>query len=817
MAVDKPVKVKAANITANNVTSFDAGLDERGDYAITHRSYSKGRDVMVDSMNNITHRPGLKRWLPDVVGFNGEISTIYYDNQTYYFVADDGRIKYIQSGDSAWTECGTPDTAATYTTALTGTNNDLIYTAIQRGFNSNLARGANGNNVKIRYVNPGSNNAALGVVVASDVEITVNLATNGSGVITTTAAQVSAAVAAHPQASKLVTTANASSNDGSGVVTALSLTPLAGGASGTNWVDTSEGVMTLLMRSNDVLVPLNGKDTLRWIDLETFEMVVLTFIPNPSNAPTAAATGITGSGSFNVYYGVTFNGPGGGETAISPILAQAVNKSRSTWKADGTEYLTVTRNNSAPSGALTWNLYMAIALQGTTPVASDMAMLVSDIPLATTTVVDNGSLPWDLTVNTAPSENSTEGIKASYGLNDGSIPIVYGDPDNPYAIYFGGTTDEGVSFGVSKGAQRLQLNKGTNYYPTSVVGFRNNQNIPSLLALFSNTEGISKQQTVTQKTLTYGNNITNYWAADELNAGAAGVSAPYAVVNYLGQLVYPGAGQIISINTQANLQNVLKPTTISREFEETYSSIRSEYFNKIVGTAWDSRIMFAVPSRGYDFNNQIMVYDVTNPDQPKRYIWDIKADWIGTVSPQNENSFVYVRQGKSFFRLEKSYVAADDTPSGVGVPFATSVEGSLLPSTEARNAYMALNQAVFYLAGFIGTITVGVNYVTQKGKVKTKTKTVVGNQYRRNSFAGWGSQHLLYGVGKSKYQRWGDMLPVGDVGGVTKSIRRVRLKLPNPLVNEVKFFVNTDLDNSSFILNSVSYEGVNIGVVGDIV
>src|SRR5690606_21910685 len=168
------------------------------------------------------------------------------------------------------------------------------------------------------------------------------------------------------------------------------------------------------------------------------------------------------------------------------------------------------------------------------PVASDLAMLQSNIPLGSTSFVDNGSLGFSLDFNTAPDTNSTRGLKAKSGSIANNIPVVYGDPDNPYDINFGTLTDDGVSFGANNGGQRLPLMKGTNFYPTSVVGFRNNQGIPNLLALFSSTESISKQQIISQKTLTYGNSTITYWGADDLNAGASSVYSPYGVVPYLG-------------------------------------------------------------------------------------------------------------------------------------------------------------------------------------------------------------------------------------------------------------------------------------------
>jgi hypothetical protein len=112
---------------------------------------------------------------------------------------------------------------AALSTNLTGSNNDLTFTS--------LLPGRLGNDVTVRFVNPGAINAPLSVNV-SGRDITVNLATNGSGVITSTAAQVRAAVAAHAEATALVTLANKAGNDGSGVVTAMGVAALGGGSGG---------------------------------------------------------------------------------------------------------------------------------------------------------------------------------------------------------------------------------------------------------------------------------------------------------------------------------------------------------------------------------------------------------------------------------------------------------------------------------------------------------------------------------------------------------------------------------------------------------
>lgn len=693
MAVTDPVKVKGASIVSSDMMSFDLGLDERGDYNLAPNAMSYGRNAMVNSSGNAVKRLSKKKWLPNSIGFNGEISTVYYNGQVYYFIADNGKIRWIQENMGAWQDCG-----------------------------------------------------------------------------------------------------------------------------GTNVVTTTPGTITTFMRVNNWLLVMNGVDEMRYIDLTTFNMVQFTFVSNPTSSITAAASGITTTGSFKVYYAFTYNSNGGGETAISNILTQTVSKSRSTWKTDGTEYLTLSFNDTPPAGATSRNLYAAIALQGTTPVASDLAMLQSNIPLASASFVDNGSLGFNIDFNTAPTTNSTRGLKARSGSIANNIPVVYGDPDNPYDLNFGSITETGVSFGANNGGQRLPLMKGTNFYPTSVIGFRNNQNIPNLLALFSSTESVSKQQIISQKTLTYGQATIQYWGADDLNTGASSVYSPYGVVLNLAELLFPASEGITSLKTEANLQNVISPSVVSDAVSKTYSTIKNANFNKIVGAAWNNLVAFAVPSRGYNYNNQIIVRDMTNREKPKWAVWDLAVDWIGAISPYNQASFMYIRQGNQFFKLQESYVAEDENADGTSTPYPVTVEGALKAFSGGKNAYFAANQAVVYLANFVGSVDITITYLNKKGKPKTKTKTFTNGSNQRNTQAGWGNPRLLWTTGKNRVIGWSKQMPIaGDSAASQKATKRCRIRLPNPVINEYKVSVSSNLQNTSFDVVGSNLEGINIGVIGDIV
>jgi hypothetical protein len=77
----------------------------------------------------------------------------------------------------------------------------------------------NGNQVTMQFVNPGAANSPLSVSV-SGLAITVNLATDGTGALTSTAAQVVAALNADPAAAQILWAATYRGNAGAGIVQA---------------------------------------------------------------------------------------------------------------------------------------------------------------------------------------------------------------------------------------------------------------------------------------------------------------------------------------------------------------------------------------------------------------------------------------------------------------------------------------------------------------------------------------------------------------------------------------------------------------------
>lgn len=116
-------------------------------------------------------------------------------------------------------QVGTP-AIASHTTGTVEDNNGLTWTA--------KAPGLSGNDVSITLTQPVTNNAVLTVSVVNK-DVRVSLATSAEGAITSTSAQVLAAIQAHVGANRTISVAHTGASTGSGIVTAVTKTNLTGG------------------------------------------------------------------------------------------------------------------------------------------------------------------------------------------------------------------------------------------------------------------------------------------------------------------------------------------------------------------------------------------------------------------------------------------------------------------------------------------------------------------------------------------------------------------------------------------------------------
>lgn len=689
---EKLDKVPQAKITSISIDSFDAGLDQRGSANLKPNSFSVGKNVMVTNQGLVTHRLGMRRWLPDAVGTVYEVLPALYNGTLYYIIADSGKIKYCTEGATSWTTAG-----------------------------------------------------------------------------------------------------------------------------GDNTIATGTGVVTTFLRIMDKVLILNGTDPLGYLDLSTLLVVHFTLVTDPTLAPTGAVVGAITGTTQKVYYNITYNSIVG-KTISSPILTQQVGKIREQWLHDGTQGVTVTDPNTRPTGAVSWNVYLSTAPAGASIQRSDMLPIAVGIDITATTFFDNGSVTQLTNAGTSPETNSTQGAKAKYGVEIAGRPFLYGITGDPYAVMIGGDVQNALDFTESNGGYRLILNQGTDFFPSAIIGFRNGQGVPSITVLYSSVSGLSKASIIDQSNVSLGTYSMSVWGSVDQNYGSAGVSSPYAITNYRGRLIFPSTDGITSIDTSSLRFNVLTAERISDPVIDEVGSIKTGLLGQIVGTSWANRIMFSVPANGFDYNNKILIYDVTRKNGECWYTFDIRSQWIGTISPPGLAGFVYVCQDNHFFRLDTMYVAQDELPNGTTQPFPVQLTTAVIGTNTAHDGYYAVVQAVIYLLGFVGSADLTINWRDyQSGKMKSKTKTVTNGNYTKSTAGNWSSPGYLFNTNlPTTVKRWGDTDIIANVSNGQKADVRFRIPLNNVVTDELTATISINRDNSALIGRSISFQGQSLGVSPDV-
>lgn len=582
---------------------------------------------------------------------------------------------------------------------------------------------------------------------------------------------------------------------------------------GINVVSMGPDIKVTFVRVLDRLLILNGVDKLSYIDLATKNRVEYTFVADPTTALTSTlAGGLTGS-TYKIYYGYTYSSTTG-ETKLSNILTQNILKTRDQWDPL-VDSIKLDRPAGIPTGAKSWNVYIALASNGGTIQDTDMLLIAGGLDMNTVSFTDNGTLAIDIGRGTPPAVNSTAGPRATYGVEENGRPVLYGIKDDlgndTGEVFIGGDGEYAGDFSSAHGGFRAEPSKGTNYFPAGLIGFRTGGGNPALTLLFNNTQGVSKQATLEQQSINYGNQTFVVWGVTQQNYGAAGVSSTYALTNYKGALRLLSIDGLLSIDTLPTIQNILSTRNIDKEIAEYFRRINTSAHPEVVSTAWANKVYYLVPAYGFSKPTQILVLDLDN--EGAFYTHDIPAQWIGTVSPKNSPAFVYLRQGKKVLKLFESFGTAD-YKGGAAETFGTRARGAMIGVSGVRNSYTTVVQAVFEVEDLIGDFTVGVTYRNRNGRLKTKQKTYVGPAYTTSSAGGWDdSAYLLDDAAPAGW----DAVSLIDEAASSVEKEDVRIKLRiRDLASELQWWYETPKGYSSYTLRSVTYEGENLGVKPDL-
>lgn len=581
----------------------------------------------------------------------------------------------------------------------------------------------------------------------------------------------------------------------------------------------------MLRMAGNMIVITNGVDKLAFVDTTTMPFIItkFTLVADPTVAPTLTpSAALTGSG-FPYYACVTFNSTVG-ETAASPIQTANVKAARDVWLADGTQSITINRG-SVPSGAVSWNIYVALASNGGSIQNSDMLLLASAIDINQATLVDNGTLAINISAPTAPSYNSTDGPICKYSMTvaNGRM-ILYGDVNSPENIWLGGTGNYPLDFSSSRGGYRAEVAKGTGYVPKSVITYRTGQGIAAIRIDTSNSENDPRYYYMTPQTITYGTTSFVVWGIEEQSSGATGVISPYSLTTEKDNLYFYSDYGFYTTGTKPQIQNVLSTDRISATIQDLVNTIRSDSSDLITSCSFDNTVYWCVPVEGNKKPNVLLTYDLGGNGM--WYINRIALDFLFVVDDDNIKAALHGVHDGDIYIIEDISAANDILNEGDGgTAFPVSAIGAPIGNNPAKSMYNYLLHSVFTFTGGRGSVTVGVSYTNKSGKVKSKQKTKVFSTYNQNidnsfadvfdTFNGKLPDNKRYLVGFADVGGNNSSSSGSENDGGSNTVSRIKVPV-NAEYRDVQWWINGQDLLLDFELVGVEYKTMQVGIGEDL-
>ena len=538
----------------------------------------------------------------------------------------------------------------------------------------------------------------------------------------------------------------------------------------------------------DKVLIMNGVDNLSYIDLSTWTIVAFSKISDPSSAPTATPTGLSGTG-FNVYYAITANSSVG-ETKASSSVTVSMDTSRDAW-TPGTQYVTLSW--SAVTDAVSYNVYMGTSIDGEgDPV---MYLIQSNIDANVLTFKDDGSYAADI-IRLAPEYNSTAGPKTTRGtVVNGRVWLV-GDVDNPYYVWYGGDTGYELDFSQGgNGGGYLAVASGTKEVPISVIPFRKGQGDSTVVVLTQGSNGSGRRFQIGYSTMSYGNESVVGWFPTE-DSGRDGTDSPDAVVVHNNSLFYPSRDGFKTTGTMPSLQNVLSTRTISATIQDQISLLKSSAMRNAVGLAYEGKIYWSLPV-GATENNRVWVY---YPESKGAWMtsWYLNVKWMTLYNDNGGDThfLLYCKNGK-IYELDRSTSTSDD-----GEAFETDMSSGMVQFSKDGRDWARLIQIVFTFLKPKGEINIEVEAMTEDGPIKYKQTLIPSENY---SALGWSQVFNT----SPKMRGWSELV------GTPDAILQEYVDEIVEIDEDIQWFtysIHTNKANTDYKISSIVAEHVPIGI-----
>lgn len=477
------------------------------------------------------------------------------------------------------------------------------------------------------------------------------------------------------------------------------------------------------------------EDNLCWLDTSTMTMTVTSALSTPSVPTSSVAAGLVGT-NFTRYY--RYTAVGVGESARSTSLAVQTLVQRDIW-IPATQYVDITLTRV--TGASGYNIY-------TSTISGEEVFLdfVSDPGSGTLIYRDDGTTATDVT-RVAPASDTSSLPKLSYVkvLNDRIYG--WGDKDDKWKVWYGGTGQYILKFSSWYGGGFTRVANGTPYIPNGVAMFRTGKGDPAITVFCRAMAGQGKRFIMAETTVTEGDTVITVMGVQEDN-GAYGTDSPDGLVMAEDDIFYPSKDSFKKTGNKVNVPNILSSKGITDGIQEDVQALNSLYMSKAVGIYYQGRIYWALPYGGATSNNVIWTLDLMRGGA-----WmlpmQVSADWMWLYEDSSGvTHFCYLVSNTYPATSEIYEFTYSLATTREGSAFSTYIGSGLIKFSEDGQEWANVEKIKFILIRPQGNITFNVT-----GKTEDAPVTSVGTQSftPANSLTGIGEDAIsMYYIGEAR-------------------------------------------------------------------
>jgi hypothetical protein len=443
----------------------------------------------------------------------------------------------------------------------------------------------------------------------------------------------------------------------------------------------------------NVVMIADGVDSVTYLDTSTMTITSFT-VPATPSAPTPTVVAALVGANYSYRYRIAAVNVF--ESAASTAAVATTLLQRDIWNPT-TNYIDLSW--SAVAGATHYNIYMGVSAGSEQYIGT----------VTGTAFRDDGTIASDAT-RVAPASAATAGPKVSYVRVLSDRIFMWGDVDDKWKIWYGGTGADTLKFSAFFGGGYTRVADGTEYIPNNVSMYRTGKGDPAITVFCKGAAGTGKRFVMTENTLTEGDTVITYFGVQEDN-GAYGTDSPDGVVMAEDDIFYPSKDSFKKTGTRINLQNILSTRGISDVIQDDVLALNAKYMYKACGLYYQGRIKWAVPYGGATSNNQIWTLDITRGGAWMLPL-DISADWMWLYEDNDGITHECYLSGNQIFEFTYSYSTQRN-----GTAFSTSIGSGLIKFSDDGMEWAKVLRLVLVLIRPQGFITANVTAKTEDAAV----------------------------------------------------------------------------------------------------